>query len=223
MTLPAAVVFDNDGLTLDTEIVWSRAEVVLFAENGGEFTHEHKLELVGTSGDVAAAKIARMLDRPVADGPRLMARLRSLVLDELAQGCEPMPGARELLKELTARAVPVALCSNSPRAILEAALSGGGMRGVFAVTIAGDEGRPAKPAPDPYLAAAAALGVDAGRCVALEDSPTGAASARAAGMRVIGVPSVPGVTLDGLCDEIHASLAAPALWSSLGLDRPASD
>jgi len=219
VSLPAAVIFDNDGLALDTEIVWSRGEVVLFAEFGRVFTHEHKLELVGSAGAVAAVKIARMLGEPPESGPQLMARLHVLVLEDLARGCELMPGARELLDALASRRVPVALCSNSPRAIVDAALRGAGIEGAFAATIAGDEDRPSKPAPDPYLAAAAALGVAPASCVALEDSPTGAASARAAGMRVLGVPSVPGVVLDDLCDEVHASLAEPALWRALGLDR----
>ena len=218
MSLPAAVIFDNDGLTLDTETVWSRAEVALFAEFGRSFTHEHKLELVGSAGPVAAAKIAAMLDEPAERGPGLMARLHVLVLEDLVRGCEPMHGALELLRALAARAVPVALCSNSPRAIVDAALRGAGIEDAFAATIAGDEGRPSKPAPDPYLAAAAALSMAPTTCVALEDSPTGAASARAAGMRVLGVPSVPGVVLDGICDEVHASLAEPALWRALGLD-----
>ena len=70
----------------------------------------------------------------------------------------------------------------------------------------------------PTSTAAAALGAEPARCIALEDSPTGAQSAQAAGMYVIGVPSVPGVSLDGVCDEQHASLAEPALWARLGLD-----
>lgn len=219
MIRPAAVVFDNDGLTLDTETVWTRAEVTLFADHGCTFTHEHKLELVGSAGPSAATKIAGMLGRPAEHGPGLMARLHVLVLAELAAGCEPMAGARRLLAALRERRVPVALCSNSPRSIVDAALRGAGMHAEFAATVAGDEGRPPKPAPDPYLAAAAAVGADPLACVALEDSPTGAASARAAGMRVLGVPSVPGVDLSGSCHEVHASLDSPALWAALGLDH----
>ena len=88
------------------------------------------------------------------------------------------------------------------------------------MTIAGDEVAHGKPAPDPYLAAAAALGVEPGACIALEDSPTGAASARAAGMTVAGVPSVPGVSLAGDVDAEFASLEDPALWTLLGLQPP---
>lgn len=217
MTLPAAVIFDNDGLTLDTETVWSRAEVTLFADHGRVFTHAHKLELVGSAGPVAGAKIAGMLGLPASEGGQLLARLHVLVLEELAAGCEAMAGVRELLAELGARGVPVALCSNSPRSIVDAALRGSGMKGAFAATIAGDDGHAPKPAPDPYLAAAAALGMPPAGCVALEDSPTGAGSARAAGMRVLGVPSVPGVDLRDTCHEVHDSLSSPGLWAALGL------
>jgi HAD superfamily hydrolase (TIGR01509 family) len=217
VSLPGAVVFDNDGLTLDTETVWSRAEVKLFEEHGAVFTHEHKLELVGNAAPLAGRKIAAMLGLPEARSGELMERLHVLLLAELALGCEPMPGARELRAALAADGVPVALCSNSPRVIVDAALRGANLEGAFAATVAGDDGHAPKPAPDPYLAAAAALGVAPQGCVALEDSPTGATSARAAGMRVIGVPSVPGVSLDGVCDEQHESLEAHALWASLGL------
>jgi HAD superfamily hydrolase (TIGR01509 family) len=149
-----------------------------------------------------------------------LAELGDLVEEELARGCAPMPGAEALLAALGSAGVPFALCSNSPRRIVDAALAGAGLRGAFAVTVAGDEVPRGKPEPDPYLAAAAALGLDAADCAALEDSPTGARSARAAGMRVYGIPSVPGVSLDALVDAQFASLSDPALYAVLGLPAP---
>ncbi len=217
MTLPAAVILDNDGLTVDSETVWTRAEVELFALRGREFTHAHKVEMVGSAGPQAAVKLERMLDAPAGSGPALLDELGDLVVAELERGCDPMPGAVALIAALTAARVPFALCSNSPRRIVDAALRGSGLAGAFAVTIAGDEVAQGKPAPDPYLAAAAALGVTATTCVAIEDSPVGAASARAAGMRVLGIPSVPGVSLDGSVDAVFGSLADPLLWQELRL------
>lgn len=214
---PVAVILDNDGLTLDSETVWTRAEVTLFERHGRTFTHAHKLELVGSAGPIAAAKLEGMLDLEAGTGPAVLHELGDLVVEELAAGCEPMPGARALLAALGAALIPFALCSNSPRRIVDAALAGSGLTDAFAATVAGDEVPNGKPAPDPYLAAAAALGVEAGACVVLEDSPTGAASARAAGMAVLGVPSVPGVSLDGLVDAQFGSLEDPALWARLGL------
>ncbi len=214
---PAAVIFDNDGLTLDTEVVWTRAEVLLFERHGSVFTHEHKLDLVGSAGTVAAAKLERMLGMAAGSGPGLLSELHELLAVELERGCEPMPGAVALLAALAEQGTPVALCSNSPRRFVDLALAGSGLDGAFRVTVAGDEVPSGKPAPDPYLAAAAGLGVEPGACTALEDSPTGATSARAAGMRVLGVPSVPGVALDGQVDAVHASLEDPGLWRALGV------
>lgn len=214
---PAAVILDNDGLTLDSETVWTRAEVTLFARHGRTFTHANKLELVGSAGPIAAAKLERMLDLEPGSGLATLDELGDLVVEELACGCEPMPGARALIAALTAAGTPFALCSNSPRRVVDAALRGSGLTGAFAATVAGDEVAHGKPAPDPYLAAAAALGADPAGCVALEDSPTGATSARAAGMTVIGVPSVPGVSLADIVDAEFASLEDPVLWARLGL------
>ncbi len=149
-----------------------------------------------------------------------MDELHELLVGELEKGCEPMPGAVALITALQANGTPIALCSNSPRRFVDLMLAGGGLTGVFPVTVAGDEVASQKPAPDGYLAAASALGAPPAACIALEDSPTGAAAARAAGMHVIGVPSVPGVVLDHVTDAVHDSLEAPALWRSLGVTPP---
>jgi HAD superfamily hydrolase (TIGR01509 family) len=215
----AGVVFDNDGLTLDSETVWTRAEVVLFARRGRTFTHEHKLALVGSAGPIAAAKLEAMLEAPAGTGTAILAELNDLVEVELERGCAPMPGARELLAALRAAGRPIALCSNSPRRLVDAALRSAGMHATFDAIVGGDDVPRGKPAPDPYLAAVAALGLEPAACTALEDSPTGVHSAKAAGLRVLGVPSVPGVTLDGLADAVHASLEDAALWAALGLER----
>lgn len=214
---PAAVIFDNDGLTLNTEDHWTRAEVILFERHGRTFTHDHKLQLVGTGGKAVEEALVRMLDAPEDAGGALVAELRELVAEELARGCAPMPGAVELLQAMRSAEIPLALCSNTPRRLVDGALRGAGLSQAFDATVAGDEVAQPKPAPDPYLRAAAALGIEAAACIALEDSATGAASARAAGMFVIGVPSVPGVTLDGVADAVHRSLEDPALWARLGL------
>jgi HAD superfamily hydrolase (TIGR01509 family) len=129
-----------------------------------------------------------------------------------------MPGAVELIEALKEAGVPVGLVSNSTRRFVDAALEAAGLTTTFDVTVVGDEVAAAKPAPDAYLAGAAALGADPARCVALEDSPTGLEAARAAGMRTIGVPSVEGMVLEA--DVVAASLADPAVWSAAGLERP---
>jgi HAD superfamily hydrolase (TIGR01509 family) len=215
---PAAVVFDNDGLTLDTEQAWTRAEALLFARYGAAFTDDHKRDLLGSSRAVAAAKLEGHLEGGAGSvsGLALVDELFDLVMVELDHGAPPMPGAVELLRALRAAGTPVGLASNSPRAFVDKALTVAGLHGRFDVTVAGDEVAHAKPAPDGYLAAAAALGADPATCVALEDSCTGVAAARAAGMTVIGVPSFPGVVLDG-ADLVAQSLRDPRVAAALGL------
>ena len=116
MTTPAAVIFDNDGLLLDTESVWTRAEADLYADRGVEFTPAHKTELVGRSAAAAARVMAGHLGEG-ADGEALIAELDGIVFEELQRGVEPMPGALDLVAALRDRETPVALVSNSPAAL----------------------------------------------------------------------------------------------------------
>ncbi len=213
----AAAIFDHDGLALDTEGAWTVAEEDLFARYGALFTIDHKRELLGSSPEVSAIKLARMLARPEAEGAALHDELHALVMTRLDGAVPAMPGLVELVGALRERGIPVGLASNSRRAFVERALAGAGLSRAFDAVVVGDEVGQPKPAPDVFLAVARALGAPPAGCVALEDSPTGVTAARAAGMRVVGVPSVPGVALDA--DVVAGSLAEPAVWSALGLAR----
>jgi len=213
----AAVLFDNDGLTLDTEPAWTRAEQALFARHGSTFTMEHKRALLGTAPVEAAGKLEAMLG---IDGDRLNAELYELVLEEVATGVEPMPGAVDLLEALRAEGIPAGLVSNSRRGFVERGIRSAGLERAFAVIVTAEEVARPKPAPDAYVAAAVALGAAPGECAVLEDSPTGLAAGRAAGALTIGVPSLPGVTLEA--DVVAASLADPAVWLALGLEAAAA-
>ena len=216
--VPGAVIFDNDGLTLDTEQAWTRAETTLYARHGLAFTMDHKRDLLGTSRAAGIAKLERHLGLP-GRGEALTRELHELVMEELVAGAPPMPGAEALLRALHAAGVPIALASNSSSELVARALAASGLDGAFdAVVTADDVPRP-KPAPDVYLAAAAALGGPPAECAALEDSQTGVAAARAAGMFVIGVPSLPGVRLDE-ADVVAGSLEDPRVWEALGLPAP---
>jgi HAD superfamily hydrolase (TIGR01509 family) len=208
---PDAVVFDNDGLLLDTESVWTRAERDLFERHGVEFTPAHKRELVGTSAQIAGGVLERRLDES-GRASELIEELNALVVAELEHGVEAMVGARELLHRLKLRGTPIGLVSNSPLAFVRRSLEIAGFHDRFDVVLSAHEVAAAKPAPDPYLEACRRLGVEPGPAViALEDSPSGVAAARAAGLTVIGVPSIEGVTLDeahhlaeSLLDEVIA-------------------
>src|SRR4051812_9707549 len=217
--MPAAVIFDNDGLTLDTEHTWTRAEAALYARYGTEFTLDHKREMLGTSGEKSALTMERHLRQP-GRGDELRVELRDLVHAELdGAGVAPMPGALELLGALRDAGVPLGLATNSGREFATRALRGAGLLDVFHAVVSAEDVERPKPAPDVYLAAAAALGADPAACVALEDSETGVAAARAAGMVVVGVPSFPGIDLSA-ADLVATSLADPAVWARLGLERP---
>jgi HAD superfamily hydrolase (TIGR01509 family) len=193
---PAAVVFDNDGLLLDTESVWTRAEQDLFEQRGTEFTPADKRELVGTSAAIAGGILEKRLGEP-GRAEELIEELNVLVVAELERGVEAMIGARELLERLRERGTPMALVSNSPLRFVRRSIELAGFQHHLDVVVSAHEVAAPKPAPDPYLEACQRLGVEPGpEVVALEDSPTGVAAARAAGLTVIGIPSIEGIALE---------------------------
>ena len=192
-----AVLWDMDGLMVDSEPLWTAAEEELAGALGGTWDAEVKARIVGTRLDVAVPTILGYFGAEAT--PEAVATTSAWLLHRMvelfrADDLPLLPGVRELLAALAAEQVPMALVSSSYRVLVDAVLAGG--LGPFAVTLAGDEVEHGKPAPDPYLLAAQHLGVDATRCVVLEDSPAGVASGEAAGCAVVAVPSVPGVQLE---------------------------
>lgn len=217
MALPKAAIFDNDGLLLDTEQAWTRAEERLFASRGRTFTLEHKRILIGSSRASAAMKLEAMLD--IADGGEaLMDELHELVMEEALAGVEPRPGAIGLLESLQEAEVPLALASNSSRQFVERTLMCAGLLddGPFQAIVCGEDVAEPKPAPDIYLEACLRLGVAPAEAVALEDSPIGVAAAAAAGLIVIGVPYLAEIELPG-SHLLADSLAHDSVLSALGL------
>jgi HAD superfamily hydrolase (TIGR01509 family) len=213
---PQAVVFDNDGLLLDTEDAWTRAEETLFARRGRVFTLDHKRSLIGSAHAVAALKLEAMLEMQ-GEGEALMDELHGLVMEEALAGVQARPGAIELLEGLIQAGVPVAVASNSRREFVERTLSGAGLLdGRFGAVVSVEDVQRPKPAPDIYLEACRRLGAEPAACAALEDSPTGVSAAVAAGMYVIGVPYFTGAQLPG-SDLLADSLADPRVAAALGL------
>lgn len=182
---PQAVVFDCDGLLLDTETVWQRAQDTVVGARGVSLSETDETALHGSTLEDAAALIAA---RSGHDPQDIDADLRREFDRELDTGMRLMPGAEEIVRLAGAR-VPLGCASNSWLESLEEKLVRGGLREHFAVLEASDTVERAKPAPDMYAAAARALGVDPGRALALEDSETGARAARDAGLRLIAVPT----------------------------------
>lgn len=204
-----AIVFDCDGLLVDTETCWSRAESALFRAHGHEFGPEQKRLVIGRTVEGVGEVMAQYFGRH-GEGDRLAGELLSGVERELAQGAQALPGAADLVR-LCADRVPVAVASNSPRALLDTALQTSGLAGLLPCSFAADEVAAPKPAPDLYRAACAALDAAPSSCVAFEDSQTGISAARAAGLRLVTIPSLPGLGLDH--DWLFDSLADSRLRS----------
>lgn len=190
----AAVLWDMDGLMVDTEPVWTIAEEELAIRLGGVWSEQLKAAIVGTRIDVAVPLVLEHYGHEaapaaVADASDwLMERMVGLFATEV----RVLPGVAELLAAVDAAGIPQALVSSSYRVLVDSVLSHG--LGPFAVTLAGDEVVHGKPHPEPYLTAAAQLGVDPRNCVVLEDSSAGVLSAEGAGCAVVAVPSVAGVS-----------------------------
>jgi HAD superfamily hydrolase (TIGR01509 family) len=208
------VVFDCDGLLLRTEDCWTAAEADLFARYGRVFGDDDKRALVGTSSTTGSRVLERLLERP-GRAEELGRELIELVERRLFDEAEAFPGALALVREVRARA-PIAVASNTPGRLLRGALACAGLADEVEVVVAADEVAEAKPSPDVYLRACELLAAEPSRSIALEDSPTGVAAARAAGMFVIGIPSYPGILLDE-ADLLGESLLDPAVRSALGL------
>jgi HAD superfamily hydrolase (TIGR01509 family) len=208
------VVFDMDGVLLDSEAAWTRAETRLFARYGRTYGAEEKRLLIGGSLEDTAGHMERLLARPGGSSD-LLHELLELATEEFAGPVEPMPGALELVAELHDLGRPMAVASNSERRLVDLALAGSGLAVSFGAVVAGDEVPNPKPAPDLYLEACRRLGASPEEAVAVEDSPRGAAAARAAGLFVVGIPYLPDLPVEA--DLVAGSLKDPAVRAALDL------
>jgi HAD superfamily hydrolase (TIGR01509 family) len=184
-TLPAAVLWDMDGTLVDTEPSWMRAETALVESFGGVWSHEDGLSLVGSglwdSARILQARGVEMEANAIVDW------LTNRVHTEIQQSLTWRPGAQELLKELRAEGVRTALVTSSLRMLAEGIVQAMGFD-AFELIVGGDDVSQNKPHPEAYLHAASLLDVDITRCVAIEDSLPGVASAVASGAYTVGVP-----------------------------------
>ncbi len=214
-----AVLFDMDGTLVDTEGMWWQACVEVAAELDLELTEADAGHVLGRLVEDAAGYLARRAPAPPgaeragaeqagAERPeveqagveragaerarveRVGARLTEAFAERVSGGVTPLPGAIRLLDDLRSEGVPTALVSASPRLIVDMVLHTVGAER-FALVVAAEDTARGKPLPDPYLRAASGLGLDPADCVAVEDSPTGLAAARAAGCRVVSVSGDP--------------------------------
>ncbi|MGC4855417.1 HAD family hydrolase [Micromonospora sp. DT4] len=182
------MLFDMDGTLVDSEKLWDIALQELAREYGGELSADARRSIIGTAMAESMRLLHDDLGQPERDPDSSAAWINARILELFRTGLPWQPGAFELLHAVRAAAIPTALVTSSPRALVEIALDTLG-RDNFDVVVAGDEVVAAKPHPEPYLTAARRLGAPIERCVAIEDSPTGVASALASGAAVLAVPA----------------------------------
>jgi HAD superfamily hydrolase (TIGR01509 family) len=185
----AAVLFDMDGTLIDSEHLWGRAMDDLAARHGGVLSVHARQAMLGRNARQSLTIFYRDLGitapDPDADNEFVTARMTELFATALTW----RPGAAELVAAVRAAGLPTALVTATHRRLVEVALASTLGEDNFDAVVCGNEVSAPKPDPEPYLTAATLLGVPVSRCVAIEDSPTGLASARAAGAVVLGVPS----------------------------------
>lgn len=198
-----AVVFDLDGLLVDSEDAWGEAERRVVLDYGKPWDPSVRTLLLGRAPDEANRILAEHVGAP--DPREVGRRVLQAAVREFTRGIHPRAGARKLVEALSQRGVPVGVATNSRRVLADLSLESSGLAPLVDTLVCYEDTPAPKPAPGPYLEACRRLGADPKRSVGLEDSPVGAASAHAAGLWVVGCPSFPGTVLDA-ADVVVASL-----------------
>ena len=187
MAEPDAVIFDLDGVLLDSEQRWNEAKEALVNETGGRWREDAATTMMGMSSPEWSVYLRDELGVPL-DSDAINAAVVRLMEEGYERELPLLPGAREAVTAL-AKDWPLGLASSSNREIIDLALRLAGFDGAFRVTISSEEVARGKPAPDVYIEAARRLSAAPERCVAIEDSANGLRAANAAGMAVIAVPN----------------------------------
>jgi HAD superfamily hydrolase (TIGR01509 family) len=182
------VLFDMDGLLVDTEPLWFEVENSVMARLGGSWGPADQQALVGGSLNKSLDYLLGKATRPASRETVARWMVEGMVELLTTRPVPVLPGARELLAEVAGAGVPYGLVTSSERPVMEAVLAR--LEVTFPVTVCGDDVSHSKPDPEPYLLAAAKVGADPRQCVALEDSPNGVAAAEAAGCVTVAVPSL---------------------------------
>jgi len=187
-SMKAAVVFDLDGVIVDTEQVWDDVRERLTVEWGGTYTPEAQRSMMGMSSTEWARYMHEELG--VAQTPaEINAEVVRRMLARYQHALPLLPGAAEAVRRLHDAGLALAVASSSNRPLIDAVLEAAGIDTLFATTVSSEEVRRGKPAPDVYLETARRLGVEPADCAAVEDSANGIRSAHAAGMRVVALPN----------------------------------
>jgi HAD superfamily hydrolase (TIGR01509 family) len=185
--MPDAVIFDLDGLLLESEQVWNASKQRLTEERGGNWRPEAEQAMLGMSSPEWSRYMHDELGVPL-EPEEISAEVVRLLAESYERELPLLPGADEAVREVAER-WPLGLASSSNREIIDTVLSRTGWTNLFAVTLSSEEVERGKPAPDVYLEVARRLGVPPERCVAVEDSNAGIRSAQSAGMGVVAIPN----------------------------------
>lgn len=181
-----AVLFDMDGTLINSEPYWLISETSLMARYGHTWSDENQAFCLGGPLPKVGAYMSSLSDG--AEGAEYFEReLVRLVAEEFKRGLEFIPGARELVAELSAAGIPMALVSASPRLLVDSAIDLL-PEGTFVTSISSEDVKVSKPDPESYLLAAERIKVDIANCIVLEDSKTGISSGLASGAVVVGIP-----------------------------------
>ncbi len=207
---PRAAIFDLDGLLIDSEPIWRRVEIAVFAEAGVTLTEEMCATTMGWRLDAVVDHWARRFDLGGEDRERAASGIVERMAAEVATAGEAMPGAAEAVARFDRHGFAIGVCSSSPPRVIGAALARLALPTPIAAVHSSFDEEQGKPHPAAYLSTAARLGVAAADCVALEDSPAGAIAAAAARMVVVAVPdrSFHDDSVFAFCDVVVGGLDA---------------
>jgi HAD superfamily hydrolase (TIGR01509 family) len=183
----AAVIFDLDGVLLDSETAWVEVKKEFTEESGGHWKDRAQWDMLGMSSTEWSQYMHDELAVPVPP-EQISSEVAERLVERYRQRLPLLPGAVEAVRSL-AREWPLAVASSSNRKVIDLVLEQAGLADPFAATVSSEEVERGKPAPDVYLEAARRMGVEPESCAAIEDSGNGIRSAHAAGMAVIAVPN----------------------------------
>ena len=188
---PSAIFFDMDGVLIDSEPVWQEAIDRVFSRHGITLDAAMKTHTMGMGNAESVGYVLARHPDMKANVSAVCRQIDAAVLQQIAQGIGPIPGAEALVRELAGRGVPLALVSTSGPALMAAVLRANHWEGLFRVVLSSEDVGPGKPDPAVYREAVRRMQTDPGQGLAIEDTVNGARSAHGAGLRVIGFTRVP--------------------------------
>lgn len=203
-----AIIFDMDGLLVDTESVWEEAESAMLSSYGIEMEPAVRAQLIGLRNDVFLMRLKAEYDIPDSLD-KLQDDVIGRMLKLIPVKANPMPGAIEMIRYVVDQGIPTAIASSSPEIIIETVVSSQGWGDFIPVRCSAEHLIAGKPEPYVYLEAAKKLGIDPRNCLALEDSPIGARAAKAAGMTCYAVPDLSHTRVEafaGVTDHVFDTL-----------------